>query len=72
MAKTIHERYSLQCCDGNKLKPESLAVKINKKGIMDVCDMSIDHCYDFFSTLKLTDNRAIHCKRCSKRNQRTS
>jgi len=43
-------------CDGKKLKPESLAVKINEKGIMDICDMSIDHCYDFFSTLKLTEN----------------
>ncbi len=43
-------------CDGKKLKPESLAVKINDKGIMNVCDLSIDHCYDFFSTLKLTEN----------------
>ena len=43
-------------CSGKKLRPESLAVKINKKGIMDVCDMSIDHCYDFFSTLTLTEN----------------
>ena len=43
-------------CDGKKLKPESLAVKINEKGIMDVCDLSIDHCYDFFSALKLTEN----------------
>ena len=23
---------------------------------MDVCDLSIDHCYDFFSTLNLTEN----------------
>jgi len=43
-------------CHGKKLKPESLAVKINDQGIMDVCDMSIDNCYDFFSTLKLTEN----------------
>ena len=43
-------------CNGKKLKPESLAVKINDNGIMDVCDLSIDHCYDFFSTLKLTEN----------------
>jgi excinuclease ABC subunit A len=43
-------------CNGKKLKPESLAVKINEKGIMDVCDLSIDHCYDFFATLKLTEN----------------
>lgn len=43
-------------CNGRKLRPESLAVRINNKGIMDVCDLSIEHCYDFFSTLKLTEN----------------
>jgi len=43
-------------CNGKKLKPESLAVKINNMGIMEICDMSIDHCYDFFSTLNLTEN----------------
>ena len=43
-------------CNGKKLKPESLAVKVNDKGIMDVCDLSIDQCYDFFATLKLTEN----------------
>ncbi len=41
-------------CNGKKLRPESLAVKINGKGIMDICDLSIDNCYDFFSTLKLS------------------
>ena len=43
-------------CNGKKLKPESLAVKINDLGIMDVCDLPINNCYDFFSTLKLTEN----------------
>ena len=43
-------------CNGQKLKPESLAVKINERGIMDVCNLSIDHCYDFLSTLQLTEN----------------
>ena len=43
-------------CDGKKLKPESLAVKINNKGIMEICDMSIDHCFDFFASLSLTEN----------------
>ena len=41
-------------CNGRKLKPEALGVKINDKGIMDVCDLSIDDCYDFFQNLKLT------------------
>ena len=40
-------------CAGKKLRNEALAVKIDDKNIMDVCDMSIDNCYDFFSTLKL-------------------
>jgi len=43
-------------CDGKKLKPESLGVTINDLGIMDVCDLPINNCYDFFSTLKLTEN----------------
>ena len=42
-------------CEGYKLKPEALAVKINEKGIMEVCDLSVESCYDFFENLKLTD-----------------
>ncbi len=42
-------------CNGKKLKPEALAVKINDKGIMDTCDLSIDQCYDFISNLKLNE-----------------
>jgi len=49
-------------CNGKKLKPESLAVKINEQGIMDVCDMSVDNCYDFFSTLRLTENEQYIAK----------
>ena len=44
-------------CKGKKLKPEALGVKIANKGIIDVCDLSIEHCYDFFSTLKLTSTQ---------------
>ena len=42
-------------CQGKKLKPEALAVKINLKNIMDVCDLSIDSSYEFFNNLELTD-----------------
>jgi len=42
-------------CHGKKLKPEALAVQISGKGIMDVCDLSIDDCYEFFQNLKLTE-----------------
>ncbi len=44
-------------CDGHKLRAESLAVKINGMGIMDVCNMSIDNCYIFFSKMDLTTNQ---------------
>ncbi len=49
-------------CHGKKLKPEALAVKINSKGIMDVCDLSIDACYDFFQKLKLTETESYIAK----------
>ena len=45
-------------CHGKKLKPEALAVLINGKGIIDVCDLSIDACYDFFQNLKLSETEA--------------
>lgn len=49
-------------CNGKKLKPEALAVQINEKGIMDVCDLSIDQCYDFFSTLSLSETEQFIAK----------
>ncbi|MEW6043873.1 MAG: excinuclease ABC subunit UvrA [Thermoproteota archaeon] len=42
-------------CNGKKLKPEALAVKVNGMGISEVCDLSIDECYDFFKNIKLTE-----------------
>jgi len=45
-------------CNGRKLKPEALAVTVNGKGIMDVCDLSIDECYNFFQNLKLTETES--------------
>jgi excinuclease ABC subunit A len=42
-------------CNGKKLKPEALAVKINGMGISEVCDLSIDECYDFLKNIKLTE-----------------
>jgi excinuclease ABC subunit A len=44
-----------ELCKGMRLRPESLAVKIAGKSIMNVCDLSIDKCYDFFMSLSLTE-----------------
>lgn len=49
-------------CNGKKLKPEALAVQINDKGIMEVCDLSIDQCYDFFLTLDLSETEKFIAK----------
>ncbi|WP_033916877.1 excinuclease ABC subunit UvrA [Campylobacter sputorum] len=39
-------------CNGHRLKPESLSVKVAGKGIGDILDMSIEKCVDFFSDEK--------------------
>lgn len=42
-----------QSCKGRRLKEEILAVKINGKSIMDVCDMAVDKVIEFFAKLSL-------------------
>ncbi len=42
-------------CNGKRLKPEVLAITIQQKSIMAVCELSIDDAYAWFQTLKLND-----------------
>jgi excinuclease ABC subunit A len=42
-------------CNGKKLKPEALAVKVNGIGISEICDLSVDDCYEFFKNIHLTE-----------------
>jgi excinuclease ABC subunit A len=44
-----------ELCNGRRLRDEALAVKIQNRSIMDVCEMSIDECYHFFQMLELTE-----------------
>jgi excinuclease ABC subunit A len=41
-------------CKGARLKQKSLAVKIKRKNISQLTDLSIKECFDFFENLKLT------------------
>jgi excinuclease ABC subunit A len=50
----MRERHCEQC-KGRRLRDEALAVKIQSRSIMDVCDLSIDECYKFFQTLALSE-----------------
>ncbi len=46
-------------CSGKKLRPESLAVLVGGKNIIDVCHMSIESCYEFFTKLDLTETQSF-------------
>jgi len=46
-------------CNGNKLKPASLAVKIAGKNISEITAMSIREAYNFFNKLQLKGNEKI-------------
>ena len=37
-------------CQGNRLNPQSLSVRVADKGIAEVIQMPIEHCYHFFNT----------------------
>jgi excinuclease ABC subunit A len=46
-------------CEGRKLKPASLAVKIKHHNIADVTSMSVRQAYDFFSSMELFGNQKL-------------
>ena len=46
-------------CNGRRLKPEVLNVRINHQSIIDITDMTIGEAHDFLSRLKLYGNRKL-------------
>lgn len=60
-------------CDGRRLRPESLAVTIDGKNIIDVTELSISELANFFKQLKLNKQKAIIAKQILKEiNERIS
>lgn len=57
----IENRYMVErickVCKGKRLKDEVLAVTVNNKNIMEICDMSIKNSLDFFMSLSLTEKQ---------------
>jgi excinuclease ABC subunit A len=45
-------------CGGKRLKDKVLAVKVNSKSIIEVTDLSIKKCIEFFAQLDLTEKEA--------------
>ena len=64
------ERYMQErpchACHGKRLKPEVLAVTVAGQSIMDICELSIDDCLDFFKNLKLDTQNAQIAKQILK------
>ena len=42
-------------CHGKRLRDEVLSIKIHQKSIMDICDLSIDECFNFFDSISLSE-----------------
>ncbi|TVQ25268.1 MAG: excinuclease ABC subunit UvrA [Spirochaetaceae bacterium] len=52
--ETFMSRTPCHACQGQRLRPEALAVKIGDKGIHEVSTLSIAECVHFFDSLRLT------------------
>ncbi|HLV86373.1 MAG TPA: excinuclease ABC subunit UvrA [Candidatus Sulfotelmatobacter sp.] len=51
--------YSLcSACNGKRLRMDAQQVRINGKNICEVCSLTVEEAYRFFSQLKLTDQEA--------------
>jgi excinuclease ABC subunit A len=53
-------------CDGQRLKPLSLAVTVNGRSIADVCDLSIGEAAEFFAGLELSERDRMIAERVLK------
>ena len=64
------ERYmrELPCntCKGRRLKPEVLAVTVQSKSIMDICEFSVENAIKFFSVIKFNDKELTIAKQILK------
>ena len=57
MLGRYQNEHSCHACEGMRLRPEALCVKINDRNIAEVCNLSINEAYEWFKTLKLTDKQ---------------
>lgn len=55
-----------ETCKGARLKPESLAVKINSRSISEIVNLSISEFYGFLDTLQLTEKEGMISKQIIK------
>ncbi len=56
---TVMSEVKCPCCNGKRLKKESLAVTVGGVDIMKLCDMSVKAMSDFFADIKLTKREQL-------------
>jgi excinuclease ABC subunit A len=71
------ERFMIEkpchACKGQRLKPEVLAVTVQKKSIMDLCELSVSDAVDFFGSIQFSNNELTIAKQIIKEiNERLS
>jgi excinuclease ABC subunit A len=61
MSREFYSKYMVEkkckICNGKKLSAAALSIKINGLDIIDVTQLSIGDCINFFLNLKLTDKQ---------------
>jgi excinuclease ABC subunit A len=55
-----------EMCNGQRLKKEVLSVRINKKSIMDICNLPVEKIIEFFGNITLNMNDMIISKQILK------
>jgi excinuclease ABC subunit A len=62
----LHARGALPPCGGARLKPATLAVKVDDKNIAEVCEMSIGESAKFLASLELSERDRLIAERVVK------
>ena len=61
--KTYYQKFmsstSCEACQGRRLKPEVLSVKVAEKNIMELCAHNIQEAFDFICKLELTGQKKV-------------
>jgi excinuclease ABC subunit A len=53
------EKITCRTCKGSRLNKFALAVKVKDYNIAEICNLSIEKCFEFFSTLKYSGEREV-------------
>nr|WP_124331224.1 excinuclease ABC subunit UvrA [Desulfonema ishimotonii] len=56
---TFMSEATCRTCNGQRLRPEVLSVRVGGRSVMEICAMTISEAYDFLNGLELSGNRKL-------------